>query len=150
MRKHIYNKQPKPPMLVLRTMANTDMENQERACIVAFTHGVATTQHFDLINRINNLLMIAGQTDKNRAYALQFAEQRIKPALLGIKKRFDKTGKLGVNAQELQALKDIIEFNRNFWLKQTGELFAFCNEQVDAFYADEARVNKQRERVTVE
>jgi hypothetical protein len=142
MRKHILKQPPKPPMLVFRTINNVDLETQERACILAFTHGVATAKHFDLINRINNLLMVAGQTDKKRKYALDFAETKIKPALIGIKNRCDRTGKLGVNAQELQALKDIVEFNREFWLKQTGELFVFCNEQVDAFYADLARRKK--------
>jgi heterodisulfide reductase subunit C len=83
-----------------------------------------------------NLLLVAGQTDKKRKYAVDFAFNTIKPALQNIKERVYKTGKFGVNAEELQAIKQLIEFSRDFWQKQTGQLYEFCLEQVNLFYKE--------------
>jgi hypothetical protein len=129
-------KRPMAHMLVVRTINNTQMEIAERQCIVAFTHGVARSMHFDLLLRVMNMLLVAGQTDPARKYALDYAQDKIKPVLSSIRERFEKTNKLGVNGEELSALKHLIEFNREFWKHQTGELFVFCYDQVDEFYAD--------------
>ena len=123
-------------MLVVRTMNNTGMELQERACILAFSMGVANQKHFDLLLLMMNLLLVAGQTDEKRKYALTYAEVTIRPVMESIKARYKKTGKLGVAGTELQALKEFIEFNREFWKRQPGELYAFAVEQVEEFYKE--------------
>ncbi|MCB5187404.1 hypothetical protein LG200_05215 [Methylobacillus caricis] len=123
-----------PPMLVTRTLANTEMEIRERQCINAFTHGVAKEQHFDLLLLMMNLLLIAGQTSPERKYALDYAEQKIKPVIVSIRGRFGNTGKLGVNALELKALRDMVDFSREFWLRQPGELWVYADKEVCAYY----------------
>lgn len=134
--KHRHKAAPKPHMLIVRTLANTDMEITERACINAFTHGVAKSMHFDLLVRIMNLLLIAGNTAKHRQHAYEFAENKLKPVLQSIHVRFDATGKLGVSGTELQTLKQMVEFNREFWKLQPSELFLEATRQVDAFYSE--------------
>jgi hypothetical protein len=56
-----------------------------------------------------------------------------------MKERVLKTGKFGVNAVELKAIKRLIDFSREFWQKQTGQLYNFCVEQINLFYADLAK-----------
>ena len=123
------------PMLVQREI-QPEIETKEYACLIAFTHGVADQNHFDTLLLTMNLLLVAGQTDKKRKYAIDFAFNGIKPALQAIKDRVLKTGKFGVNTTELNAIKKLIEFSREFWQKQTGQLYDFCLEQVNLFYKD--------------
>lgn len=123
------------PMLVQREI-QPELETKEYACLIAFTHGVADQNHFDTLLLTMNLLLVAGQTDKQKRYAVDFAFKTIKPALQAIKDRVLKTGKFGVNSEELQAIKQLIEFSREFWQKQTGQLYDFCIEQVNLFYKE--------------
>jgi hypothetical protein len=129
--RHIYKKSV--PMLIQRTI-HSSVETREHICIVAFTRGVADQGHFDTLLYVMNLLLIAGQTDPSRKFALDYANNTMKPALMGIKERFHKTGKFGMNASELQAVKDMLIVSREFWMRQTVELYKFSCEQVDAFY----------------
>jgi len=123
------------PVLVQR-LIQPEVETKQHACILAFTHGFADQTHFDTMLLEMNLLLVAGQTDKKRKYAVNFAFNTIKPALQNMKERVYKTGKFGVNAEELQAIKQLIEFSREFWQKQTGQLYDFCIEQVNLFYKE--------------
>lgn len=126
----------RPPMLVTRTIANTAMETREWAALTAFTKGVANEQHFDLLLLMMNMLLIAGQTSPERKYALDFAEQKIKPLMVSIKERFNKTGKLGLNAEELKGLRIMVDFNMEFWKRQPGELWAYADGEVMAYYRE--------------
>lgn len=123
------------PVIVQRFI-QPEVETKQHACIIAFTHGVADQSHFDTILLEMNLLLVAGQTDKKRGYAKDFAYNEIKPALQNMRQRVHETGKFGVNADELKAIKRLIEFSREFWQKQTGQLYDFCVDQVNLFYAD--------------
>lgn len=123
------------PMLVQREI-KPEIETKQYACLLAFTHGVADQSHFDTLLLEMNLLLVAGQTDKKRKYAVDFAFKSIKPALQNIKQRVYDTGKFGVNADELAAIKKLIEFSREFWQKQTGQLYDFCVDQVNLFYKE--------------
>jgi hypothetical protein len=121
------------PMIVQRTLYQ-QLETREHMCILAFTRGAADQSHFDTLLYVMNLLLVAGQTDPKRKYALDYAQKIMKPALEGIKARINNTGKFGMNAQELQAMKDMIKVSREFWMRQTVELYKFSCDQVDSFY----------------
>ena len=56
--------------------------------------------------------------------------------ITSIKERYHKTGKLGVSGEELKALKEVIEFNREFWKMQPGEVFDFAVSLVEDFYRE--------------
>lgn len=122
--------------VLIQSHLQPEVETKQYACILAFTHGVADQNHFDTLLLTMNLLLVAGQTDKQKRYAVDFAFNTIKPALQNIKERVYKTGKFGVNAEELQAIKKLIEFSREFWQKQTGQLYDFCIDQVNLFYKE--------------
>jgi len=137
------------PVLVQR-LIQPEVETKQHACILAFSRGFADQSHFDTMLLEMNLLLVAGQTDKKRKYAVDFAFNTIKPALQNIKERVYKTGKFGVNAEELQAIKQLIEFSREFWQKQSGQLYEFCLEQVNLFYkeCEDKRNETNRRRCT--
>lgn len=85
-----------------------------------------------------NLLLLAGSTDKHRKYAMEYAENVIKPALEGIADRYKKTGKFGANAEQRKVLIDMVEFSKQFWLRQPTELFEKACLEVDAFFREMA------------
>lgn len=124
------------PMLVVRTLENTDMETRERMAVTAFSGGFANTRHFDVLVEMMNLLMIAGSRDEKRKPIKVYAETVIAPALNSIKERFKKTGKLGVTAQELITLRQMVDKNKAFWLTQTTGFYNECVAEINAFYAE--------------
>lgn len=124
------------PMLVNRHLYNTDMELRERMAVTAFSGGFANTKHFDVLVEMMNLMMIAGQRDKSRAYIKEYAEKVIAPALNSIKTRYEKTGKLGVAGEELIALRQMVDKNKAFWLTQTTGFYNECVDELNAFYQE--------------
>lgn len=123
------------PMLIQKHL-RPSIETKQYACVVAFTNGVAGQDHFDTILFESNMLLVAGQTDKKKRYAVKFIQGEVQPALQSMKERVRSTGKFGVNADELMAIKRLIDFSREFWQKQTGQLYNFCVDQINLFYAD--------------
>lgn len=126
------------PMLVQKHL-EPSVETKQYACVLAFTNGVAGQDHYDTMLFESNLLLVAGQTDKKKKYAVDFVQDEVQPALRSMKDRVRSTGKFGVNANELMAIKRLIDFSREFWKKQTGQLYTFCIEQINLFYADCAK-----------
>ena len=120
-------------MLVTRTIANKSMETKERAALVAFQYGAAEQSNYDDLRYMMNLLIIAGNTHPSRQYALDYAQNVIKPALLSINNRFVETGKLGVSAAELVTLVSMVDFSLQFWLRQTTQLFKYACIELDSF-----------------
>ena len=129
-------------MLIYRTINETDIETAEYMAVHAFAHGFAQKSHFDKLVDLMNLMLIAGQTDKSRKYLITYIEAKIKPVLKSIKDRYDKTGKLGVSADELKELRNMLQVNKDFWLKQSGVLYKFCCEQVNLFYDERENSRK--------
>ena len=124
------------PMLVARFIQEQEIETVEYMAVHALAHGFATDQHFNFLRRMMNQLLIAGQTDKSRKYALEYADKIAKPVLRSIEQRWHKTHKLGVAGKELETLREFVAFYQAFWKKQTGALYVFCEEQVNAFYQE--------------
>lgn len=136
-----YGLKPQAPMLVTRSLVNTNLELKERAAVNAFSMGYATKEHFFLLQDMVNLLLIAGQSSDTRQYAIDYVEAKIKPIMLSIEERQKRTGKLGVTAQEMLLLREFVDFNKAFWLRQPTELFAVCHAETKAFYQD---LNRER------
>lgn len=133
-------------MLVLRTLHNTNMETREWIAVDSFVHGYATTEHYDLLSYMMNLLLLAGSTDKSRKYAYDYADLVLRPVLLNIAARYNQTGKFGVNAHQLQVLRGLVEFSKQFWLRQPTELFEQACLEVDKFFKERAEA-RERERM---
>jgi uncharacterized protein YukE len=139
MKKHTKRKPIKAtaPMLASRYIANTELELKERMAVTAFSAGFANTQHFDTLLAMTNLMLIAGE---ERPAMKSYAE-KIKAVLENIRIRFQATGKLGVNATELKALREMVDASKAFWNGQSTGYFNECVNELNAYY-DEL----QRER----
>ena len=130
---------PKPvsaPMIVMRKTNENVIESAERIAVTALYSGFATQGHVETISDMISLLMIAGGTDKNRQYANDYATNVAHKTFETINARHDKTGKYGVNSEELQVLLELIEFNKLFWDRQPTTLFAYASNELKAFWAD--------------
>lgn len=125
-----------PPMSMLRTIYNTDIELRERACVVALEHGVANVEHFNQLMFMMNLLMVAGFKDSRRRHAYRYAEDKVKPVLTAIRNRQQETGELTASVSELQVLKELIDFNRKFWVTQPTSVYSQAVGEVKAFYRE--------------
>jgi hypothetical protein len=134
-----YGMKPKPPMLVMRGLDETDLEIKERFAVDAFVLGAATKEHFFHLQDAMNLLMIAGKSSESRRYAFEKAEQEFKPVMQSIMDRFERTEKWGMSGDELQAMHHMISFARTFWMRQPMELLAVCQKELVAFYRDEQK-----------
>jgi hypothetical protein len=130
------------PMLVQRTLHNTGLELRERVAVNAFTQGYATTEHYDLLAYLMNLLLLAGSTDKSRQYAHDYAEQKIKPVLQSIEARYHQHGKFGVTGPELKQLRHLVEFNKQFWLRQPTALFDLACKEVNTFFKERSEARE--------
>lgn len=122
----------KPNMLVSRFLAQNKMENLERSAITAFSFGVATEKHFNILNDVWNLLNVANQlkpNDKHKPLIDIFSL-----ALVEIRQRYEKTGKFGFNAANKKAMVDMINFNSRYWLGHSTDFFAKCLKEVEGFY----------------
>jgi hypothetical protein len=137
-----YGMKPKVPMLVARGLIENTIEVKERFAVDAFVRGFATKEHYFLLQDVLNLLLIAGGSSGDRKYALDRAESIYKPVMISIEERYNRTGKLGCNAAEIKALRNMINFNREFWMRQPAELFAVCHAETKAFYQEQHK-NRQ-------
>jgi len=120
---------PRAPMLVIRQIYNTDLEIKERMAVQSFAKGFASPAQYDVILDMLNIMMLGATSDKSRSYALEYAQNVVGTALIGIRERYERTGKLGCNSDELNILKEFVNNNIEFWKRQPGELFILaCNK----------------------
>lgn len=139
-----YGLKPRAPVLVMRGIEETQLETREWKAVNVFAFGKPTDDDFFALQDMLNMLLIAGQSSPDRKYALIKAEKEFKPAIVSIQKRWEKTGKWGIAAGELGALRRMVAFNREFWIRQPTELLAVCVEEAKAFYREQ---NEHRKAV---
>jgi hypothetical protein len=123
MRKHTHRRrhiEPKAPMMVVMHTV-TDLSLTERQSVEAFAGGWATTHHFDNLADCRNIMTLAAaeRDDKQTLAVCELAMH----ALLGVKERHQRTGKMGTTGEELQALRLLADTSEDFWLRQSGGLF---------------------------
>lgn len=124
------------PMLVLRGIRNTELETKELAAALSFKFGSATKSDFHMLLDITNMLLIAGSSSKDRQYVIPHVDNKIMPTLKSIRERYDRTGKLGVSAAESGILVDLVEFSKQFWMRQPMDLYVTCAKELAAYYKE--------------
>lgn len=128
-RKHAHRRprQTSVPMLINRGLQNVAIETQERMLVEAFAHGYATTEHFDCLVDMRNVLTLAGN-HKADPSALAITEAMRIP-LANLRDHYAKTGRMGVTGDELQLLRAFVDYYADFWLRQPVALYeAACDE----------------------
>lgn len=133
------NKKHKPfhasvPMLVNRVVNDTVEGTEELAMVNAFQFGTATQSDYDYLIRMANTLNIAANYKadaelKQSVVAINFLAKLIL-------ERYQSTGKFGVYADELGAMRNLITFYDSFWKRQTTNLYNDCVYELNAFYQE--------------
>jgi hypothetical protein len=134
MRQQRWQTGAKPPMIIMRSVYNKDLETKERIALNKFTMGVAQPADYELFLDMTNMLIVAGTSSEENRYAKDYAESTTLPALQSIKARYDKTGKLGLAAQERKVLIGLIEFSYQFWARNPIDLYHTCGQELKAYY----------------
>lgn len=122
MRKHCKRKvRPLRAPVMCAMLANPEMSLQEHFAVEAIRAGTATTDHFNVLADCRDILTLAAieRDDKSVQAACELALV----ALLNMKDRFAKVGKIGATGAELQALTLLIDTSADFWPRQGGETF---------------------------
>lgn len=115
------------PMLVNRGLQETAIDTQELMLEKAFAGGWATTEHFDNLVDMRNVLTLA-TARKDDASAVAMSEAMRIP-LANLRERYAKTGRFGLTGDELQLVRAFIDFYRDFWLRQPVSLYEWaCDE----------------------
>jgi hypothetical protein len=122
------------PMLINRLVNDTIEGKEELAMLHAFQYGKAGRSDYDYLVRMANMLNLAAQTKdienlKETVDAINFLAKLIL-------ERHERSGKFGVNADELTALRDVVTFYDSFWKRQTTTLYNECVAELNEFYAE--------------
>ena len=115
-----------PPMLINRGLQNTALETRERQFVEAFAGGWATIEHFDNLADMRDCLLLAAAAKGDAGTIGMCRAAGI--ALMNIRDRYARTGRMGVAADELQVLRTFCTTYADFWLRQSvGAYEAACN-----------------------
>jgi hypothetical protein len=128
-RKHTHRRQRpvSAPMLINRGLQTVAIETQERMLVEAFANGWATTEHYDSLVDMRNVLTLDGNHKDDKS-ALAICDAMRIP-MHNIRERYARTNRMGVAGEELQLLRAFIDYYADFWLRQPVALYeAVCDE----------------------
>jgi len=115
------------PIMVERSLCETDVELAERMLIESFASGWATTKHYDGLANMRNVLTVAAAY-KDAQDVLHICDAMRIP-MTNLRERYEKTGRMGVTGEELKMLRVFADTYRDFWKRQSLNLFkAACRE----------------------
>jgi hypothetical protein len=110
-----------PPMLVNRGLMDDELQLRERMVVEAFAGGWASTEHFDELADMRNVLTLADAYKLDKEAQAMCDAMRI--PLANLRERHAKTGRLGVTGDELQMLRAFVEFYRDWWMRRPVNLY---------------------------
>ena len=132
------------PMLVMRGLVNTRLETRERMAVEAFAGGWAGFEHFDTIADMQGVLLLAGSTSDQRKPAMIWARHTLGPVLGSIRERYQRTGKMGCNGEELKVLRSFVSMYRDFWIKQPLALYETACAELQRTYDRMAKAQDEQ------
>lgn len=109
-------------------------EINERMGLQAFKEGWATGDHYDTLACCRNMLMLAGQTERDDAALKVVTLAGI--ALMNIEERHKAQGQEGYTATstEWDALLQLVNFAEHWWRRKHGSLYIRTSKALDAIY----------------
>ncbi len=117
--KRVHRRVVAPTMVAMHL--NPEINIQERMSVAALRGGWATTDHFNLLADCRDMLILAANEKNDRAAIAACDLAGI--ALMNMKDRHAKLGKIGATGDELQALDLLVDVSEDFWKRQSGGLF---------------------------
>jgi hypothetical protein len=112
------------PIMVARHSCADEVEMQERMLIESFAGGWADTRSYDGLANMRNVLMMAAAHKKDKSALAICDAMRILTA--NMRDRHEKTGRMGVTGEEMKMLHVFADVYRDFWSRQTMNLFRAC------------------------
>lgn len=125
---------PRPPMLVMRGLRNTELETRERMSVEAFALGFATAEHFDTLCAMQGVLILAGSTSEKRKPAMHYARDVLGKTMEAIRARYAETESLTATADELVVLRGFVSMYRDFWMRAPLELYEAASAELQRFH----------------
>jgi hypothetical protein len=122
------------PMLVNRFVNDSIEGAEELAMLHAFQYGKAGRPDYDYLIRMANMLNVAAQTKD--VQNLKETVDAINYLASLILDRYKRTGKFGLDSDELNAMRDVVAFYDSFWKRQTTTLYNECVAELNAFYEE--------------
>lgn len=114
----------------------SEVELQEHLCLVAFRTGTATADHWNELAECRNVLMYgAGHkrqearragSDTSQWQAIIDLCYRTKDAMLQVMAREQKSGRFGLNAEQLEVISACVMTSASFWPQQPAWMFRQC------------------------
>lgn len=106
---------------VIAMHLNPEVSLQERMAVEAIRGGWSSTDHFNVLADCRDMLILAAseKRDKSALAACNLAGV----ALMNMKDRHAKIGKIGASGDEIQALSLLVDVSEDFWKRQSGGLF---------------------------
>jgi hypothetical protein len=135
-------------MLVSRGIINDDLELRERMTLQALTDGWATTDTYDEIADMRNVMTLAAaHKDDHSALAICDA---VRVVMANMRDRYTRTGRIGASGDELRVLRVFVETYRDFWMRQPTELYVQACDDLRIALATPAPTPSQPSPTTAE
>ena len=116
-------------MLAIRSLGCNEWEIKERMFSKSFTLGWATKEHFNFVADMFNVTKIAARITRDED-AFMFLDV-VEIALISIRERYERSGKLGVTGEEKKLLESFNDFYRDYWMRKNSGLYQQAYEQLN-------------------
>ena len=116
-----------PTMVALAI--SPEVETTERMSVLLFRTGAADKGQFNILADCRDLLLLAAN-EKHDTGVMAVCDLA-GVALLNIKDRYIEKNRMGATGEELKALQALVDVSRDFWMRQSGELFRSANVALD-------------------
>ena len=100
---------------------NPEVSTQERIAALAIKTEWASTSHFNVLADCRDMLILAASEKRDQQTMAVCDMAGI--ALMNMKDRHTKTGKIGATGDEIRALELLCDTSEDFWKRQPGSLF---------------------------
>ena len=110
-------------------LISPEVETTELMAVLLFRNGTADKGQFNILADCRDLLMLAAH--EKRDAGVQAVCELSGVALLNIKDRYLEKERMGATGEELKALQALVDISRDFWMRQSGELFRSANLALD-------------------
>lgn len=116
-----------PTMVAM--VISPEVETTELMAVLLFRNGAADKGQFNILADCRDLLLLAAN-EKHDAGVMAVCDLA-GVALLNIKDRYLDKQRMGATGEELKALQALVDVSRDFWMRQSGELFRAANVALD-------------------
>jgi hypothetical protein len=124
------------PMLVNR-MVHANVESiEERTMLLAFSHNVATKQHYDYLLRLSNFVQVAYQIKP--CEFLEIMQANFIDIATRANHQHETVGDYELDLITIMRLRQLVNDYDVFWKRQTTDLYNQCAHNLNAFYAERA------------